>query len=318
MEIPSLSQYFMADSPETCFPLQCPKTAARDESPAISASCWKVKPCSTRYDSMGLGVVVFMEVCSHNRTKNATCSEHIVLVQNMEGLYMISMNKYEEIAQEAWQAILKKIKELHDNGETYEKIASRLGINRSRMSDWKNGNGEAVNTSMSNMLGYLDALGLSIYDFIPAPTMKKFGAHSTETEVRGENLMTVPILGEAGAGNPADFFSSAIESGGFLQVLPTFYQEGMAAVRVAGDSMEPLIKKGAYVGVVPFDGSLAEGGIYLVNRPPFGLLVKRVRMDKQGQIVLFSENSEYEPQVVPYEGYDQIIIGQVVWGWQAY
>ena len=70
------------------------------------------------------------------------------------------------------------------------------------------------------------------------------------------------------------------------------------------------------MGVVPLSGDLEDGGIYLVHRPPFGLVVKRVMQDEDGNIVLHSDNPRWKPQRVPNEGYDDIIVGKVVWTWQ--
>ena len=99
-------------------------------------------------------------------------------------------------------------------------------------------------------------------------------------------------------------------------VLPQYNLPDVRAVKVTGDSMEPTILKGAYVGVIPLDDELEDGGIYLVQRPPFGLVVKRVMQDEDGNIILHSDNHRWKPQKVSNEGYDNIIIGKVVWTWQ--
>lgn len=145
------------------------------------------------------------------------------------------------------------------------------------------------------------------------PVMRRTGAYSPSETVQGDELPTIPVLGEAGAGPDIEIFTGETEK--TIPILPGYYRHGMWAVRVAGDSMSPLICRGAYVGVVPLD-DLEDGGIYLVRKPPFGYIVKRVRMDEQGQIVLHSENPEYKPQTVPYEGYEDIIVGHVIWWWQ--
>ena len=146
------------------------------------------------------------------------------------------------------------------------------------------------------------------------PKIKRLGEHSPVEAVNGDDLPTVPVHVSAGAGQPIDIWNA--EPSRSIPVLPRYYQENIAAVEVLGDSMEPTIKKGAFVGVVPISGDLKEGDVYLVRRPPFGLLVKRVRMNENGEIILTSDNPAYPPQVVPFEGYEDIIIGHVVWCWQ--
>lgn len=39
-------------------------------------------------------------------------------------------------------------------------------------------------------------------------------------------------------------------------------------------------------------------------------------MNAQGEIVLHSDNPKYEPLAIEPEGYEDIIIGEVVWVWQ--
>jgi len=101
-----------------------------------------------------------------------------------------------------------------------------------------------------------------------------------------------------------------------LPILPQYARAEMVALVVEGDSMEPTIKKGAYVGIVPYDGSISEGGIYLIHRPPWGRMLKRVRMGQVGDIVLHSDNPLYEPITLSPEGYERLINGKVVWIWQ--
>lgn len=78
------------------------------------------------------------------------------------------MDKWDKAAADAWEAILKKVKELHDSGQTLESIAKLLGIkNKGTISLWKSGERKAENTSFSTMLRYLEKLGLNYCDFIP-------------------------------------------------------------------------------------------------------------------------------------------------------
>lgn len=153
------------------------------------------------------------------------------------------------------------------------------------------------------------------YQALPAETsIQRLGTYSPVEKVVGDNLPTVPVHLAAGAGQPIDIWNA--EPSQNIPVLPRYYHKNIAAVEVLGDSMEPTIKKGAFVGVVPISGDLKEGDVYLVRRPPFGLLVKRVRMNEKGELVLVSDNPAYPPQVVPFDGYNDIIIGHVVWCWQ--
>lgn len=144
--------------------------------------------------------------------------------------------------------------------------------------------------------------------------IRRTGINSPVEAVSGSSLPTVPVFGSTGAGEPCEFWSQEPER--HIEVLPQYAKPGCIALRVDGDSMEPTIQKGAYVGVVPLNGSVSEGGVYLVNVAPFGRLIKRIRMGETGSIELISDNRSYPPRSLPLEQYDSVVIGRVVWVWQ--
>ena len=144
--------------------------------------------------------------------------------------------------------------------------------------------------------------------------IKRLGANSPVERVEGSGLPMIPVFGSAGAGEACEFWSQ--EPVREIEVLPQYAKPGCIALRVDGDSMEPTIQKGAYVGVVPLDGAVSEGGIYLVNVAPFGRLIKRVRAGQGDSIELVSDNRKYPPKTVPLEQYDAVVVGKVVWVWQ--
>lgn len=145
--------------------------------------------------------------------------------------------------------------------------------------------------------------------------MKRIGDYAPTEKVQGDDLPAIPVLGHTGAGNAVELFSQVAEV--WLPVLPQYFKIGMIGLVVDGDSMEPTIHKGAVVGVMPYDGSISEGGIYLVQRPPFGRTIKRIRMGDDGRIELHSDNPLYKPVIVTPEGYEGIIAGRIVWIWQG-
>lgn len=228
------------------------------------------------------------------------------------------MDKWDESAAKAWAAILTKVRALDDGGETLEGIARLLGIkNRGSISLWLSGGRKAENTSFPNMLRYLERLGLDYMDFLPSPTptIRRVVPHAPQEQVKGDSLPHIPVMGSTGAGDSVELFSMQPER--WLPVLPQYAKPNVIGLVVEGDSMEPTIHRGAVVGIVPYDGSINEGGIYLVQRPPFGRTIKRIKMGEGEQIVLHSDNPAYSPTPVPYEGYEGIILGRVVWVWQT-
>ncbi len=144
--------------------------------------------------------------------------------------------------------------------------------------------------------------------------IRRLGANSPVETVGGSSLPTVPVFGSTGAGDACEFWSQEPERQ--IEVLPQYAKPGCVALRVDGDSMEPTILKGSYVGVVPLNGSVSEGGVYLVNVAPFGRLIKRIRMGEANSIELVSDNRKYPPRSLPLEQYDSVVIGKVAWVWQ--
>lgn len=239
------------------------------------------------------------------------------------------MNIYEESAQRAWDAILNKVKELEASGMKRAEISRLLGhTGRSAVTNWLKENSTSRNASFPDMLRYFDALGLDIRDYLPrwgakdakesraeeSAVIRRVAPHAPSEIVQGESLPQIPVMGGTGAGDDVEIFQATPAY--WIAVLPQYMMhKDIIGLVVHGDSMEPTIHKGAIVGVIPFDGTFNEGGIYLVQRPPFGRTIKRVKL-QDGQLVLMSDNAAYEPDPLPFDGYEKIILGRVMWVWQ--
>ena len=83
----------------------------------------------------------------------------------------------------------------------------------------------------------------------------------------------------------------------------------LSAIRVIGDSMEPLLREGDEVLVDMRDQPFRDG-VYVV-RLDDTLLVKRVASQGGGRFSLLSQNLAYPP--ISVEADDFAIIGRVVW-----
>lgn len=191
-------------------------------------------------------------------------------------------------------------------------FADATGITQTALS--KILSGDSTNPTLKTISKIMDYVGPQA--FYPEAYMSRTGKHSPKEVVQGDGLPSVPVYGSTGAGPDVELFSGEPET--FIQVLPQYMLPDLAAFRVDGDSMEPTIKCGSYVGVVPFGGDIAEGGIYLVSIPPFGRLIKRLKMGDNGGITLVSDNKKYKEKTIPYEGYDKVVLGRVAWVWQLF
>lgn len=95
---------------------------------------------------------------------------------------------------------------------------------------------------------------------------------------------------------------------------PEYAKPGVFGLRIKGSSMEPLINRGAFVGVNSDDREFVSGDIYAVFIPYEGLIVKRLFMDlATGDYVLRSINPEHPDMRLPIEQSEHLIVGRVVW-----
>ncbi len=143
------------------------------------------------------------------------------------------------------------------------------------------------------------------------PTMTRIGDNAPIEYVEGANLHQIPVYGFTGAGGEVELVEN--EPIAIISILPQYNYANMYSLKVDGDSMHPTIPRGSYVGVTPYSGSMQEGGVYVVERPYLGRMIKRIKMNEEGNLALFSDNPSYVP--IPLEKVigDSEIVGRVMW-----
>lgn len=93
-----------------------------------------------------------------------------------------------------------------------------------------------------------------------------------------------------------------------------FYWPGVLVIQVEGSSMEPLIRKGAFVGLDTAQTWIVAGEIYAVHVPYEGLTLKRVFVDPENdRLRLQSENPRHPEQTVAIEGREGLVVGKAIW-----
>lgn len=130
----------------------------------------------------------------------------------------------------------------------------------------------------------------------------------------GGDLVEINIWELAGAGNPlVSPEAEPIEKVTLPSRLARNYTNGF---RVEGDSMYPTIVNGAYVGFDPNDKKVVSNGIYCLNLPYEGYVVKRLEI-KPNEIIVKSDNQMVEDYSVPINDIDRnLIVGRVRWIFQ--
>ncbi len=119
-----------------------------------------------------------------------------------------------------------------------------------------------------------------------------------------QTLFAIPIINvKAGAGNPL----YAEEYIYVNDIVPSKY---VSAIKVKGDSMEPIIKDGEYVIIDTSSKDIINGKIYVISDEDGGLLIRRIYRLNGGVLKLLPENELYKSQTVKAD--DIRIIGKAI------
>ncbi len=119
-----------------------------------------------------------------------------------------------------------------------------------------------------------------------------------------QGLFAIPILDiKAGAGNP-------LYAEEYVYVNDAIPSKYVSAIKVKGDSMEPVIRDGEYVVVDTASKEIINGKIYVISDKDGGLLIRRIYKLNNGTLKLLPENELYKSQTVKA---DEIrIIGKAI------
>ncbi len=127
------------------------------------------------------------------------------------------------------------------------------------------------------------------------------------THARGR---VVPVSSMAGAGtDPATWQPLPVED---LTIPETFFRPNMQVLRVDSAGMEPIVLRGAFVGVDQDQRQHPDGDLCAVHFPHQGLLIRRVYY-QDGQFVLKAEDKAHADLHVPAAEMSARTIGRVIW-----
>lgn len=101
---------------------------------------------------------------------------------------------------------------------------------------------------------------------------------------------------------------------GKLSVPLSFSGPGIRVFLLDSASMEPLMCKGAYIGVDTTRKQIVSGELYAVNLPHEGLAVKRIFPNSMGdRFFLRVENPQHPERTMPAVKLGESILGRVAW-----
>lgn len=99
-----------------------------------------------------------------------------------------------------------------------------------------------------------------------------------------------------------------------IPVLDSLARPNLIVVKMDNTSMEPVIRRGAYVGVDCDDVRIRSGEIYALDFPGEGLVIKRVVRDLEAKrLAILSDNPAHQPQYLPLDNPEVTPLGKAVW-----
>ncbi|MCC8193537.1 MAG: helix-turn-helix domain-containing protein [Deltaproteobacteria bacterium] len=106
---------------------------------------------------------------------------------------------------------------------------------------------------------------------------------------------------------------------GKLSVPLSLAGDGIKVFLLDSTGMEPLLRKGAHIGVDTTQKQIVSGELYAVNLPYEGVGIKRVFPDSaRSQAILRTENPCHPEVTLPLETLGDAILGRVVWAINKY
>ncbi|SBW05133.1 putative phage repressor [uncultured delta proteobacterium] len=106
---------------------------------------------------------------------------------------------------------------------------------------------------------------------------------------------------------------------GKLSVPLSLAGDGVKVFLLDSTGMEPLIRKGAHIGVDTTQKQIVSGELYAVTLPYEGVGIKRVFPDSaKAQALLRAENPLHPEVSLPLETLGEVIFGRIVWALNKY
>lgn len=202
----------------------------------------------------------------------------------------------------------------NENSLTMEELGRRLGKNKSSISRWISGErypkieeieeiAKYFNTDVETLIfGFNTKINdiTSIYNQLTTKRQERVYNYAEEQlneqngQIQEDNIIPIVFGRQSAAGSMIYVDDVDAEMG----VLPSSIVPNGAneLVRITGDSMEPIIKKGSEV-YLRYQPTVEDGEIAIVRVEDDGVTCKYLYRDGQN-IILKSENPEYDDIVV--------------------
>lgn len=170
--------------------------------------------------------------------------------------------------------------------------------------------------------------GKSPYQSKPRPVLIQTHREADKENIEAEAYTAIPFYESgrmAAFSNGAAFDRYEAPTSSVVVYMPELgirAKHRLAATRVGGDSMEPLIPENSIIVIDLDDREFADNKIYAValdDELDMLFAVKRVRKFEKAEGFLFmSENQNYAPRLVVVSDWHRLCIGRVIWMWRSF
>lgn len=210
----------------------------------------------------------------------------------------------------------KNIKLLRKNkGLTQDEFAKKLGVNRAMIGSYEEGRAQPKISVLQSISNYFN---VSIDDLINKDLSLQHDDTSEIVDIKGNNLRVlatavdndnnelislVPTQASAG-------YTAGYADVDYIQKLPVFNlpflelsrQKSYRVFQIKGDSMEP-VKSGSYIicEYLLNWADVEEGMPHIILTKYDGIVYKRVYKDNTSELLLKSDNPEYQPYQLNFD-----------------
>ena len=231
----------------------------------------------------------------------------------------------EYISVSDFKEVFERIK-LATNTKTQLEVAEVLGIRQSSISDAKRRNSVPSDWCMKLFVRF----GLSP-DWIMKGTGPMFlrtdeGYAPVDPELPLKAYEGAALYSDPNAKSDVvsvysmlDWSSGGGKVSGKLSMPHSFVQPSVTVFQLDSTDMEPLIRKGAYIGVDTAQKKVVSGELYALGMSYGSVAVRRVFPGSQGEeATLRAENPQHPEAVLSHDVLGDAIIGRVVWTLNKY
>jgi len=157
--------------------------------------------------------------------------------------------------------------------------------------------------------------GYAPVDMVPSLTPSKATSPCADITARNAIMSVYSMHPDVGTTQGGSEYTVVDE----LSVPVSLYGNGVKIFLLDNSGMEPLLRKGAFLGVDTTQKQVIAGELYAVDLPYEGIGIKRVFPDSaHAQALLRTENPHHPEIVLPFETLRTAILGRIIWSINKY